>query len=119
MVSVQRKAIERLYRDECTILQRMERTDPVTKLTDFAETPLVQNQPCKLSFENAPTVSGGTVAAVSQAVKLFLSPDIAIPAGCKVVVLHGGQELVYASSGQPAVFSSHQEINLNLLKEWA
>ena len=122
MVSAQRKALERMWRDRCTIIRKVKATDPKTKLTDFSETPLVENQPCKLSFENLSTTDENHVATMAQAVKLFLSPDVVIPPGCKIVVHRFNKlerEFIYSQSGEAGVFSNHQEITLALWDGWA
>lgn len=115
MVSAQRKALERLWKDRCTVYKREKVKDPITKLTDFEEKPLIQDQPCKLSFETLTSTSGDPVAVVSQTVKLFLSPDVEIPAGCKIVVTRFNnleRKFTYSKSGEAGVFTNHQEIQL-------
>ena len=122
MVSAQRKALERMWRDRCTIIRKVKATDPKTKLTDFSETPLVENQPCKLSFETLTVTNGEHTAAKPQTVKLFLSPDIVIPAGCKIVVRRFNdleREFTFSHSGESGVFTNHQEIYLDNWKGWA
>ena len=118
----QRTALERLWKDRCTIIQKMKVTDPTTKLTDFEELPLLTDQPCKLSFETLSSNGGNHVATVAQAVKLFLSPDVVVPDGCKIVVKRFNdteREFTFSKSGEPGVFTNHQEINLSLFKGWA
>lgn len=115
MVSAQRKALERLWKDRCTVYKREKVKDPTTKLTDFEEKPLFQDQPCKLSFETLNSSSGDPVAVVSQTVKLFLSPDLEIPAGCKIVLTRFNdleRKFTYSKSGEAGVFTNHQEIQL-------
>ena len=122
MVSAQRKALERMWKDRCTVIQRVKVTDPDTKLTDFSETPLLENQPCKLSFEKLTSTDGENTAAKFQNVKLFLSPDVVIPAGCKIVVQRFNEidrEFTFSNSGEAGVFTNHQEIYLTLWKGWA
>lgn len=122
MVSAQRKALERMWRDRCTVIQRVKVTDPDTKLTDFSETPLLENQPCKLSFEKLTSTDGENTAAKFQNVKLFLSPDVVIPAGCKIVVQRFNEvdrEFTFSNSGEAGVFTNHQEIYLTIWKGWA
>ena len=84
-----RTALERLWKDRCSIFIREEVTDPVTHLTDSEEKPLLQDQPCKLSFETLTSTNGDEVATAQQVVKLFLSPDVKVPAGCKIIVTEG------------------------------
>ena len=113
MVSV-RNALERLWTDRCAVYVRAETTDK-TGLTDFTETLLVENQPCKLSFETLGKASGDPVATAGQVVKLFLTPDIKIPAGSRIVVTRDGtlkRTFEFFSSGEPGVFHDHQEIFL-------
>lgn len=122
MVSAQRKALERLWKDRCTIYTQEKVKDPTTKLTDFEEKPLLQDQPCKLSFETLTSSSGDPVAAISQTVKLFLSPDVEIPAGCKIVVTRFNdleRQFTYSKSGEAGVFTNHQEIQLEPFKGYA
>ena len=121
MVEAYRKALELMWKDTCTVICKEKITDPDTHLTAFRERTLLENQPCKLSFDSFPVANGDPVAAVSQSVKLFLATDVIIPAGCKIVVNRPGiaAELIYASSGKPAVFYTHQEVNLELWEGWA
>lgn len=120
MVDRHRKALERLWTDHCAFYVRVSTKDPVTKVTDFTEEMAMQDIPCRVSFSALAATSGDGVAAVAQTVKLFLAPEIAIPAGCKIVVTRSnGAVLTYAQSGQPAIYSSHQEIMLTLWERWA
>ena len=125
MVNPHRKALERMWKDRCSIYVQTEKTDPNTNLTDFQETPLFEDQPCKLSFETLTVTNGEHTAAKPQTVKLFLSPDIVIPAGCKIVVQRFNRkgelvrEFVFAHSGEGGVFTNHQEIYLNDWEGWA
>ena len=122
MVNAQRKALERLWKDRCTVYHRVKVTDPKTKLTDFDEKPLLRDQPCKLSFETLNSTDGDHVATVAQSVKLFISPDVEIPAGCKIVVTRFNdleRTFTYSRSGEPGIFTNHQEIMLEPFKGYA
>lgn len=122
MVSAHRRALERMWRDRCSIYVQAEYTDPDTNLTDFQETPLFEDQPCKLSFEQLTATDENHAAAVAQGAKLFLTSDVEIPAGCKIVVRRFNQlerEFVFSQSGEAGVFTNHQEIPLTLWKGWA
>lgn len=125
MVNAHRKAIERLWRDKCSIFVQEETTNPDTNITVFQETPLLENQPCKLSFEKLTSTDENHVATVSQGVKLFLSPDVVIPPGCKIVVQRFNRqnelvrEFTFSQSGEAGVFSDHQEIILTMWEGWA
>ena len=121
-MNAHRKALERMWKDQCSIFVRVEQTNPDTNLTDFQEMPLFENQPCKLSFEKQTATDENHVATVAQVVKLFLSPDLLVPPGCKVVVKRFNdieREFTYSQSGEAGVFTNHQEITLTLWEGWA
>ena len=52
-----------------------------------------------------------------QTIKLFISPLVNVPAGSKITVTQNNQIQVYKASGQPAVYTNHQEIELELFDE--
>ena len=122
MVNAHRKALERLWKDRCSIFVKEKVTDPTTHLTDFEEKPLLQDQPCKLSFETLSSTGGDELPTVAQSVKLFLSPDVVVPAGCKIIVTRPNdveRTFTYSRSGEPGIFSNHQEIMLEPFRGWA
>lgn len=115
-----RNTIEELYEDTCTVIEYKNRKDPITKVTTKQEVTVLTDQPCKLSFSTAKTTDDvDNVATVSQEVKLFVSPNISIKAGSKIVVTHDCLEHVYKSSGEPNAQFTHHEIALELFKGWA
>ncbi|WP_330381981.1 hypothetical protein, partial [Clostridioides difficile] len=115
MVSKTRKAIEMLYRDKCTIVEYQPIKDPVTKRTNIKEVIVLENQPCKLSYKNIVSATEGKVAKLEQTIKLFISPDIEIKAGSKLII----NDKEYVRSGESAIYPNHQEIILELFKDKA
>lgn len=116
-----RKAIESTYSGVCTILERRDVRDERTKITrKNEEVIIIENQPCKLSFEklNA-VVQTETAAMQAQGTKLFIAPEIKVKPGSKIIVEQNGVTAEYEQSGKPAVYSYHQEIPLELFKGWA
>ncbi|MDP4152600.1 MAG: hypothetical protein Q8865_04040 [Bacillota bacterium] len=112
-------SLKALWNGVSNITVQTEVTDPVTKRTSFEPVELVTDEPCRLSFKNiANAVETATGNKVSQVVKLFLSPEINVPAGAKITVTQNGRTTAYKNSGEPAVYSSHQEIILELFKGW-
>lgn len=114
-----RKALESTYEGRATVIEHKEVTDPITHLTDMQEVTVLEDQPCKLSFETLTSTSGNPVATISQGVKLFLSPDVSIAAGSKIVVTQNGRTTPYSNSGVPAIYLTHQEIMLKLFERWS
>lgn len=110
-----RMAQESLYEDTCTIYAYEKLTDARTHITSTQKVVACENQSCRMSFSSIPA-AGDTQAAdtVTQFIKLFLSPDIAVKAGSNIVVTRAGVANTYKNSGMPSVYSTHQEINLEL-----
>ncbi|HFG2317123.1 hypothetical protein [Clostridioides difficile] len=110
-----RKAIEILYRDKCTIVEYQPVKDPVTKRTNNKEVVVLENQPCKLSYKNITSTEQGEVAKLTQTIKLFISPNISVKAGSKLII----NNKEYVRSGESAIYPNHQEIILELFKDKA
>lgn len=115
-----RKAIESTYEGVCSIVEYKAVTDSETKITRHKEITVLEEQPCKLSFEklNA-VVQTDTAAKLTQGTKLFIAPEIKIKPGSKIIVEQNGTTTEYSASGEPAVYFSHSEYMLELFKGWA
>jgi len=115
-----RKAIELLYEHTCTVIEYQKVKDAVTKVTSSKEVGILENQPCKLSYS---TIKGTnqteSAGVIVQVIKLFIAPEVIIKPGSKIIVTHNGITESYKNSGVPAVFSSHQEIILELFERWS
>lgn len=115
-----RKAIEATYDGTCRIYGMQSVKDPVTKVTRQEEAIVQDGVACHLSYSNtAPAAGSDTVAGVAQTIKLFLAPELVVPPGCRIEVTQQGRTESYAQSGKAAVYSSHQEILLEIWKEYA
>ncbi|HBG6028867.1 TPA: hypothetical protein KQV86_001061 [Clostridioides difficile] len=120
MMDKTRKAIEMLYRDKCTIVEYQPIKDPITKRTNNKEIVVLENQSCKLSYKNIVSATDGKVAKLEQTIKLFISPNINIKAGSKLIITtQNNITREYARSGESAIYPNHQEIILELLKNKA
>ena len=114
-----RKAIESTYSGVVTVTEHQKVKDPVTKLTEDSDVVVLENQPCKLSFESIKAaVQSNSAAAIAQITKLICSPDVSIKPGSKLTVTQAGVTTDYACSGVPAVYPTHQEVILDLFERW-
>ena len=115
-----RRTQEATYEGLCTIFEYREVMDEKTKLSSEKEIAVIENQPCKLSFEKLTTVVQTENAAVqAQRAKLFLAPEIMLSSNSKIVVTQNGVTSEYSASGIPAIYPTHQEITLESFREWA
>lgn len=114
-----RKAIESTYDGVAVVEEYQQVKDEVTKLTSNEIVVVLENQPCRLSFEKLQIVNQTESAAeVTQTTKLFIAPDIEIKPGSKITVTQAGRTTEYTYSGVPAVYDTHQEIILDLFTDW-
>ncbi len=114
-----RRAIESTYEGICSIVEYGDILDEQTKITSQGEVTILEGQPCRLSFEIISAAhQSDTAASVSQKTKLFVSPEIMVNSGSKIVVTQNGLTTEYSASGEPAVYFSHQEIMLELFRGW-
>lgn len=117
--------LPKMWKDTCTITSK-QKTTKTNGATGFSDVAVCTDEPCKLSFFNNFKMNDSTnvnlvAAAVFQNVKLFIKPDLDIPEGSKVTVTthKNGKVFHYKSSGSTSMFTDHQEIILEVDKEWA
>ena len=116
-----RKSIEKLYDDICNIYESGLRKDSKTGITKpTADNLVVKNQQCRISFKTiSPTNQTESNNKISQEIKLFIAPELLIKEGSKIVITRNGRTTEYKNSGTPAIYGTHQEIILTLVKEYA
>lgn len=115
-----RKTLESLYDGTCSVTE-YQKVKKENKVTGFGEVVVLEGQPCRLSFGSTATTSptDNGVSSVTQTVKVFLAPEIKVKPGSKLTITQNGVTTDYKNSGQAAVYSTHQEIDLELFKGWA
>lgn len=115
-----RQAKESLYDGICTITE-WQKVQKENKSTGFQEVIVLTDQPCRLSFKtiNSTQQTETGASAVTQVTKLFLAPEIKVKPGSKLTVTQNGVTTEYKNSGEPAVYSTHQELILELFKGWS
>ena len=115
-----KKALQSLWTDKCSVYTYSKTLNELTKRTEFGETLLYSNIPCKLSFDSLATTnsSGDHVDEKTQNVKLFLDETMLIPIGSKVVVTRGKNTFIYKVIGS-GIFHNHQEVKLTIFEGWA
>ena len=114
-----RKAVESMYDGLCTIVEH-QKVKRENRSTGFDEVVTLEDQPCRMSFKSVnPTNQTNTMGVVTQSVTVYLSPDVEVKPGSKLTVTQNGVVTEYMCSGRPAVYSTHQEVSVELFKGWS
>lgn len=114
-------AIKSLWQGKCTVTVRNnDTTDENTGRVVVGEVDTYTNEPCRISFDTVnATQPENNAANIVQSITLFIDRAVVIPEGSKITVTQNGVTAVYEKSGKPAVYSTHQEIPLEIFKGWA
>ena len=100
MVKSYQDALRRLWDGLCDVYVLETAVNKANGRDEPTEVQKLHGEPCRLSFS-------------------IISKTAEIPAGSKIVVTQEGRTTAYARSGEPAVYSCHQEIPLVPFKEYA
>ena len=110
---IARKNIEKQYDSECTIYELKPKV--INNITKDVETEVFKNEKCRISFEDIyVNTQTDTEAKKVQKIKLFIAPELEIKPGSLIIVTGRGRTTKYKNSGEPAVYDTHQEIQLTL-----
>lgn len=114
------KDIKALWNSNCDVIELAKVKDVKTGRTLDKETKVLENIPCRVSFSsvNIPNVQDKANRLV-QGIKLFISRDIDVKAGSKIVVRQNGREMSYINTGVPAIYTYHKEIPLEIFRGFA
>lgn len=114
------KIIKSLWTGKCTVEIKSPKKNEKTGRTDQEDEILFADEPCRISFASKKsTAPADDAAVVPQTIKLFIDKEKIIPPGSKITVTQNGKTQAYSRSGEPAVYSVHQEIALELFKGYA
>lgn len=110
--------LQRLWIGTCTVYEYQEVVDPDTFQTTMGLVPVVEDEPCRLSYSTQkPTELESGIAGLEQQIKLFLSPAIQVSPGSVLEVTQHNRTNRYRRSAEPAVYTNHQEITLEMEKD--
>lgn len=106
---------EQLYEGICTVYSYQQKYNPTKHCTTVDKVVTAENVPCRCSLASAVKANqSDSVALVSQEITLYLAPDVEVKAGSEIIVTQAGWTTRFKASGQPRVYTSHQEISLTI-----
>lgn len=117
-----RKAIESRYESTCSVFVYTDKFDEDTKQTKRVRELLIENQPCRLSYQTqafASLVSSQAEGVPSsyQSTKVFLAPELDIPENSELEVSWQGRLLKFKRSSVPVIHTNHQEVMVEVLDQ--
>jgi hypothetical protein len=111
--NIVRQAIESTYGDTCDIYASKNVNDTITKEVRYKKH---ANVKCALSQKSVkPTQQTNTTNNIKVEHKLFVAPEVDIPAGCEVVVNAQGRTLWFKYTGESFVYVTHQELVVQMI----
>lgn len=117
-----RKAIEATYFGTLTVTELQKVKNEKSKLMEESEVVVLQDQPCRLSFEKLQTaIQSESAATITQSTKLFVSPDVTIKAGSKLTVTQDNVTTDYTRSGVLPHTQRIRKLHLNCsrnMRKW-
>ena len=117
--NMHRAVIELTYVGRCTVTER-KKVKRANGSTGFEEAVVLEEQPCLMIYKTVSSASAPEpAAAINQGTVLLIAPEAEIKPGSKITVSQNGVTADYTRSGIPAVFATHQEINLESFKGYA
>lgn len=117
-----KRGLDTLYTGFCDIYEYVKVKDDFTKVISTTLTLLYENIPCRASYYN----NSSNISSVKdqqfnsikkQTIKLFFPNQFSVPAGSIFEVTQNGKFTKYKNSGEPALYSSHQEVMLELFDD--
>lgn len=123
MVSINKQTVlSKLYTGICNIYEYETFKDNDTKVIKQRINTKYENIPCRVSYynnsSNIVTFKEDTFNnIITQKVKIFLDNNILIKAGSIIEVSQNGKVNKYKNSGEPAIYSNHQEIMLDIFDD--
>lgn len=114
----QTDVLKQLWIGKATVYEYQDVTDPDTHQTTSKLVAVVTEEPCRLSYSSEQTTNINTgIPTIVQVTKLFIGRNVEIKVGSKIEITQHGVTNKYKRSGEPSVFTNHQEIVVTLDKD--
>lgn len=114
-----RRAIMSLMIGTCDVYEYQSVKDPNTHVTKQAKKLLYSGQSCKLSYSKNPATAEGDAPGSLLTVRLILPSELAIRAGNEFTVTQSGKTRTFKAASEPAVYTNHQEVELESADDYA
>lgn len=116
LIAVKRAIFEDLYTGTMTVTVNEYVTDPKTGKEVEQKVIVCQDEPCRVTRQNAPQPSHSNPKKYDEITQVTCAPEIPIPAGSVLEITFNGRTELFVRSASPRVYSSHQSF---FIKTWS
>lgn len=122
MIKNTKNTLKLLYTAFCNIYEYESFIDENSFIKKQNSVLKYENIPCRVSYyKNSYNVLVAKESlfnnSITQRVKIFLDNNIKIKAGSIIVVTQNGKTTKYKNSGEPVIYTSHQEIMIDIFDD--
>jgi hypothetical protein len=114
-----KKPILSMMTGRCDVQEYQTVKDKKTHITKQQLVTVYSGQPCQLSYSRNPATAEGDAPGSLLSVRLILPPELVIRPGSVITVTQKGKTRTFKSASEPAVYTNHQEVDLESAKEYA
>ena len=112
--------LTKLWIGKATIYEYQEVVDETTHQSSHELTPIVKDEPCRLSYssESLTSIASG-VPITYQTITLFIAPTIDIKSGAVIEVTQHGKTVRFRRGTEASIYTDHQEVSLEYDEKYA
>lgn len=114
-----RRPIMSLMVGTCDVQEYQSVKDQSTHVTKQQLVTIYTGQPCKLSYIKNSATAGGDAPVLFLSVRLILPPELAVKPGSVITVTQAGKTRTFKAASEPAVYTNHQEVELEAVDDYA
>ena len=114
-----KKPILSMMTGVCDVQEYQSVKDQTTHVTKQQLVSVYSGQPCKLSYSKNPATTEGDAPGSLLTVRLILPSELAIRPGAVITVTQKGKTRTFKAASEPAVYTNHQEVELESAKDYA
>ena len=111
--------IRKMMTGTCDVQEYQSVKDQTTHVTKQQLVTVYSGQPCRLSYSKNPATTEGDAPGSLLTVRLFLPSELVIRPGSVFTVTQKGRTRTFKAASEPAVYTSHQEVELESAKDYA
>jgi hypothetical protein len=111
--------IRKMMTGTCDVKEYQSVTDQTTHVTKQQLVTVYSGQPCHLSYSKNPATAEGDAPGSLLTVRLFLPSELVIRPGSVFTVTQKGRTQTFKAASEPAVYTNHQEVELESAKDYA